>query len=265
VRVALAILTLAVVACDTLTPDPPAPYKPNPLGTGLRLAQVQDPTSPDYRPTSTAPVDVSSTVVTWLDTYDETMDGKSVGTLYVQDVGSQAPYAGIGIFEPNYVPASLSVLPGDVLDFSGPYTEETSIGSATFSTGTFLPQLSKPVGTYRYDFVPPPPVVLTVAQLDGSASIFKNARQWMGMLATLNDVWVAAGSDNEMRVTYDVGASVDGGEAALTASPVAIDNELYALSSTQFPSGTHFSSITGIVTWFFSFHIAPRAPGDLVP
>jgi hypothetical protein len=268
-----AAATAAVAACSTLTQDPQAPYDASPLGPGLRLAQVQNPASPDFPrgldSGSSPSVDLSSIVVTWLDTYDETHDGKSVGTLYVQDVGSTAPFAGIGVYEPNYVPASLNPLPGDVLDFTGPYTEETSIGSAMFDMGTYLPQLSKPVGTYRYDFVPPPPVVLTPADLDGSDKNFANARQWMGMLVTVKDVFVAAGESegagNGARVTYALSSD----DAGATALPVSIDNELYDLpcapapSCTQYPASTHFASVTGILTWFFSYHIAPRSPADL--
>src|ERR1700691_5254483 len=78
----------AVAACSTLTPDAQAPYDASPLGPGLRLAQVKNPASPDFPrgpdPGASPSVDLSSIVVTWLDPYDETHDGKSVGTLYVQ-------------------------------------------------------------------------------------------------------------------------------------------------------------------------------------
>jgi hypothetical protein len=268
-RLALASLAMTIAGCSSLAPDSPASYDASPLGPGQRLAQVQNPASPYYPKGLDAgaspTVNITSIVVTWLDSYDETRDGKSIGTLYVQDVGSTAPFAGIGIYEPNYVPASLTPLPGDVLDWTGPYTEETSIGSATFDPGTYLPQLSKPVGTYEYDFMPPPPVTLSVADLDGSDGNFASARQWMGMLVTVNDVSVPSGGSSEAagngaRVTY----SLQAGDAGLSSTPVSIDNELYDLSSTQFPANTHFQSVTGICTWFYSFHISPRTPADLV-
>ena len=257
----LALLSLSVAAC-TIPADKPAPYDASPLGAGLRLAQVQDPKSPDYHPSDNA--SMSSLVVTWLDSFDETMDGKSKGTLYVQDVGSTSPYAGIGIFQQSLVPASLTVLPGDVLDFQGPYQESVGIGSAVFNTGTFLPQLYKPVGTFRYEFTPPSPVVITVddllengTKLDAS---FASSRKWLGMLVTLKDVTVAGGTVSSNRVQYLL-EEPDGGVAP--AGP-SITNEHYDLKSTEFKSGTHFSSVTGIVTWFYSFHVAPRYPADLV-
>ncbi len=260
-RLALALLTLSLAAC-TLSGDPPAPYTPDPLGSGLRIAQVQNPSSPDYHVNESATL--TSTVVTWLDTFDETHDGKSIGTLFIQDIGSTAPYAGIDVYEPNYVPASLTVLPGDVLDFVGPYQEAPNVGTATFDPGTFLPQLSKPVGTFRYQFVPPAPVVITAADLLGTTPNFASARKWENMLVTINDVVIAAGSTSEGRVTYLMGdASGDSG-GSISASAVAISNEEYNLGPTDFPAGTHFKSVTGLVTWFFTFHVAPRTAADLV-
>jgi hypothetical protein len=260
-RLALALLPLSLAACSTLPGDPPAPYTPDPLGNGLRIAQVQDPTSPDFHVNASA--SITSAVVTWLDTFDETHDGKSIGTLFIQDIGSTTPYSGIDVYEPNFVPASLTVLPGDVLDFVGPYQQSGNIGSATFDTGTFLPQLDKPVGTFRYEFVPPPPVVLTAADLLGTDANFNSARKWENMLVTLNDVVVAAGTESSGRVVYLMGdASADAG--AITSSSVAISNEEYNLGATDFPAGTHFKSVTGLVTWFFSFHVAPRSAADLV-
>lgn len=159
---AFGLLDVSLVACQSLTADPPAPYEPNPLGTGLRLAEIQNPDSTYYKttlanPTTGTNVLVSSAVISWIDTYDETHDGKSIGTVYIQDVSSTAPYSGIDLYEPTYVPASLRPLPGDVLDFAGPYEEAPSVGSAVFDTGTTLPQLSKPVGTYRYEYQSPHP------------------------------------------------------------------------------------------------------------
>jgi hypothetical protein len=262
-RTVLALLPLSLVALAacTLTADPASKPVSNPLGNGLRLAQVQDPKSPDYKVNASA--NVTSAVCTWLDTFDETHDGKSIGTLYIQDVGSTAPYAGVGVYEPNYVPASLTVLPGDVLDVVGPYQESPSVGSAKFDAGTFLPQLYKPVGTFRYEFVPPPPVVITAADLLGTDANFPSGRKWLGMLVTINDVVIAAGTQSSGRVTYLMGdASGDAG--AITSSSVSISNENYDLGSTDFPAMTHFKSVTGIVTWFYTFHVAPRTAADLV-
>jgi hypothetical protein len=269
-RLALALLPLSVAAC-TLTPDPPAPYTPSPLGDGLRLAEVQDPLSADGGPNGNyhpgESTSMTSLVVSCVDTFDETADGKSIGTLYVQDIGSSAPYAGIDVYEETLVPASLTLLPGEVLDFVGAYQQSTSVGSAMFDPNTYLPQLYKPVGTFRYNFTPPTPTPINLSDLqqDGKTtdSAFPASRAWIGMLVTLSDVTVAKGSavagGNGFRVTYDM-ENADGGVS--TQGP-SIDNELYDLLATDYQAGTHFSKVTGIVTWFYSFHVAPRAASDM--
>lgn len=278
----LALVGLLICAgCSTLQQDEPAEAGV----TGLTIAQIQNPKSPDYHPcpsTSTTcnSQAVTNTVVTWLDKFDETRDGKSAGTLYIRDVGTNHLYGGIGIYEPNFVPASLDPLPGDVIDFAGPYQEDTSIGTAVFSNGTFLPQLYKPVGTFRYEFASdfpaswsaPQPVQLSDLNenvgttADGN---FEHGRQYMQMLVTVNDVYVsqgisAAGGEG-FRVTYPLGTCGNvQSKTCFTQSGPQISNELFNLLATDYPAGTHFASVTGIVTWFFTFHIAPRTRDDLV-
>lgn len=80
------------------------------------------------------------------------------------------------------------------------------------------------------------------------------------MLVTIEDVTIAAGADNDDRVGYPMGQ----GDAAATSNSATLTNELYNLGSTDFPAGTHFQSVTGIVTWFFSYSVAPRSVADLV-
>ncbi len=265
------LLLLAAAACNTLQADPPAPYQANPLGNGLRLAQVQDPGSPDHHAcgsnvTGCQAVSISSLAVTWLDTFDETMDGKSAGTLYIQDVGEPHPFGGIGCYEANYVPGDFRPIPGDVLDFTGPYQEATSVGAAMFDPMTFLPQLYKPVATARYEYQAPAPVMLTVNDLNENSPApdgnFAHARQYLQMLVTVPDVTVGAGGvDNSgKRVSYP---ALDANGQAIP-NGVSISNELFDLKKDAFPAGTHFKSVTGIVTWFFTFHIAPRFPADFV-
>jgi hypothetical protein len=273
-RLASSVAVLAVLlASCTLTEDPPAPYTPNALGTGSRIADIQSPSSPAFQQAIAdavasatngginpgVNVSVSSTVVSWIDTFDETQDGKSIGTVYIQDIGSTAPYSGTSLYEPSYVPASLRLLPGDVLDLAGPYQEQAKIGTAMFTVPDTLPSLYKPVGTYRYDFVTPTPVTIEISDIDQDN--YATGRKWEGMLVTANDITLGPGVNVANRVTYIIGQ----GDASIDLNAAAISNELYDLSSTQFTAGQHFSSVTGIVTWFYSYHIAPRSPADLKP
>jgi len=272
----LVVLAVLLAAClpgfpQTLTEDPAAPYDASPLGTGLRIAEVQNPTS-SYETAALAAAEtaaahattnagveviVSSVVVSWIDTFDETHDGKSIGTVYVQDVGSQAPYSGSDLYEPSYVPASLRPLPGIVIDLAGPYQEQANIGTAVFSAPDTLPSFYKPVGTYRYDFVTPDPTTIQLSDIDQSN--YATGRKWEGMLVTLNDITIGPGVNVNDRVTYIMGQ----GDAAIDNNAAAISNELYNLGAMDYPNGTHFSSVTGIVTWFYSYQVAPRTAADL--
>lgn len=276
-RLALAAL-LICAGCSTIPQDEPAEAG----GGGLTLAQVQNPKSPDYHPCNSTKgtcdnQTVTSTVVVWLDKFDETRDGKSAGTLYIRDLGVNHVYGGIGIYQPNFVPASLDPLPGDVIDFAGPYQEATSIGKAVFNAGTYLPQLYKPVGTFRYEFASDFPAAWTAPQQIQLADLnentkasdgdFGHGRQYMQMLVTVNDVYLGPGSSvpggSGARVTYPLGTCA--ANSCFVSGGPAISNELFDLQSTDYPQGTHFKSVTGIVTWFYSFHIAPRTRDDLVP
>jgi hypothetical protein len=285
-RLAVAPLALFVcAACSTIPQDEPAGTD---AGGGLTIAQVQNPKSPDYHPCPSTSTNcntqtITNAVVTWLDKFDETRDGKGAGTLYIRDVGANHVYGGIGIYQPNFVPASLDPLPGDVLDFAGPYQEATTIGTAVFNPHTFLPQLYKPVGTFRYEFASDFPQAWSAPQqiqlsdlnensgtnnttTDGN---FAHGRQYLQMLVTVNDVYVSSGTSSPggqgFRVTYPTGTCGDyKSKTCFNSSAPQISNELFDLQSTDYQPGTHFASVTGIVTWFYSFQIAPRTRADLV-
>jgi hypothetical protein len=207
-------------------------------------------------------VAVTGAALQWIDTYDETADGKSLGTVFVQDVGSMAPYSGISIYKPAYVPADLRVAPGDVLDFNGPYEELPNVGTARFTPPQVLPQLSKPQGVFRYEYVSPVPTPIDPNDLND----YTKGRQWENMLVTVTNVTLYAfGTDGKGRVTGPITSNT-------TQAGVAVSNELMPIAPSDlihnipgdYPPGTKFASVTGIVTWFFSYHIAPRTKADLV-
>jgi hypothetical protein len=240
-------------------------------GVGQSIADIQNPSAQAHQQAMSGPaganVHVTNVVLSWIDTFDETKDGKSTGTVYVQDVGSRAPYAGIPMYQPSYVPPSLTPQPGDVFDITGAYQELKSFGTAVFGTapdGTplSLPQLVKPVCTFRSASQPPGAVTIQLSDID-QANYLKG-RQWEGMLVTVQNVTVATATSvplgNGDRVSYLMGE----GTALPSATAAAITNELYDLGANALPPGTQFASVTGIVTWFFGYHLAPRSAADLV-
>ncbi len=255
--VARVILTvLAGTACTTPAGDQPAPYNPNVLGTGMRLRYVQD----DTNGLANQDANVTSVVVTAVDNFDETKDGKSRGTVYVQDVDldpTNPPNCALGaisLYSPTFIPADLRLAPGDVVDMAGQYVEQTTLGSTvTFPAGTFLPQMNKPTVQGSYEMQVPAPVVINLSDLND----FSTGRKWIGMLVQVQNVTVAQAptGDGTGRVVATFGAFASGPQ---------ISNELYDLQPAAFPANTTFKSVTGLVTFFFNLKIAPRSAADLV-
>lgn len=243
----------SVVACGSRDGDQPVEVKPNPIGTGVRIRDVVDPS----KNMAGATVSISGAVVLTTDTFDETGDGKSRGTVYVQDIGSSAPYSGVSLFSPVFVPSSLRVVPGDTLDLVGQFVTVSAIGAAVFNPGEVLPQISKPTAYFRYEYKTPDPTEINLDDLKD----FNAGYQWENMLVTVKDVTLCDGLANSKgRVTGPIAT-----DCASSAGAANISNELMALQVNNYPPGTKFASITGVVTWFFSYHLAPRSPDDLVP
>jgi hypothetical protein len=248
-------------ACSGGGGDPPNIGLPAaPLGQGARIRTVIDPESPAKAPKDTV-VSISAASVVYVDTYDETGDGKSRGAVYVEDLDvTQLPsekrgFSGVSLFAPTFVPSDLKLAPGDVLDFSGIYSETLAIGGAKFKDGEPLIQLSRPVGSFRYEASPVPATVIDANDLLS----YKTGRKWVGMLVTVNDVTLEADPfANKGRLTSVIAGATDSRD-----SPV-LSNELTALDAAILARGTRFKSITGVCTYFFNLKIAPRNSGDLV-
>lgn len=263
--VALSTLLLVSVAVACGQPnDSPSDAGHNALGPGMRLRDVQNPANK----LSGQNVNVTSVVVTAVDSFDETHNGKSRGTIFVQDADLTGPLAGISLYAPTFIPANLRLAPGDVIDMSGGYSEQHSIGSTVNFGTAFLPQMNKPQVQQRFETQLPAPFVIKMSDLIDSSGNgnFTTSRQWLGMLVQIQDVTVTAApsGDGTGRVTAPF---------TLGVNAPALNNELFDLQawntttpnpSNSFPAGTHFKSITGILDFFFNVYICPRSMDDLV-
>lgn len=266
------VLAFSLLACTAPQGDEPASGEPTPLGSGLRLRDVLDPSSPDAPDRSSPatcgaplehPVSVSGVVVSWVDTFDETHDGKSRGTLYVQDYGASTAYSGISLYSPTFVPGDLRVAAGDVLDLRGSYQEHACLGSAT-EENRWLQQIAYPSCSFRFDAAPPTPIEIPSSELD----TYEVARKWFGMLVTVKDVRIGnvfprPGQSAGGRFTANF---VTGGHPEGDRNAPGLSNELWALDAEVAPVGKHFARVTGIVTWFFRGppKIATRSRADLI-
>ncbi len=239
------------VRLDGVARNPPAASL---QGAGFRIRDVTNPGN-QARPAVNSIVTVTGVGVVAIDNFDETRNGKSHGTIFVQDLGEPVPFSGVSLYDPTFVPGDLRVGAGDVLDFTGVYQETAAIGTAVFPKGQVLPQLAKPVGTFRYETA----TGITPAKVPlEDLGDYAKGRKWIGMLVTVENVTVtqAPRRDSSNRLS-----------AALTAAAAnapTLTNELSDLTDADVALGTRYRSVTGVVTYFFSLHLAPRSRGDLV-
>ncbi len=257
----LGLLALVVLAsCGATSGDDHVDAgAPSPIGTGARIREIGDPSRSDH-PKNLANVSVTGAAVVWVDTFDETGNGKSRGTVYVQDVGSQEAFSGISLYSPTFIPGDLRVAPGDVLDLAGQYQENDHIGTAIFPAGQVLPQISKPISTFRYEFQPPDPKEVDVNELDDYAK----GRKWLGMLVTVKNVTLTDDLDDEGLKKQSAPTGRVTAHLTSNRGGAKMTNELYALPGGTLKAGSRISSLTGIVTYFYELHIAPRSAADVV-
>lgn len=279
-RVALVVIALAPCgACNySLTGDPPENVTPSALGSGARIREVMNPAS-GTRSGST--VAITGATFLLVNSYDETGDGKSIGTVYMQDVppseSPPPPYSGAAIYNPTYVPTSLLPAPGDVLNLTGTFTVSTALGAANFASvnpGSSLIQIDKPVMKPRFEYQLPPALVLPASALDEespfSLTAYDSAQQWVGMLVTIENVTFPdnVAPDGKGRDTIHIMSDTSGNGPTLANElfDVATWNNSFGADAGGPPlaQGKTVKSVTGIVTWFFNYQIAPRSPADIV-
>jgi hypothetical protein len=269
-------LSSALMACrsDAVNGDAPPPPIVDKYGGGTHISsrlKNDDGTfgfygpAPWYDPTNinssncvyppSLVKNVTGVTVVAVDTWDETGNG-SVGTVYVQDsVGltdwQQIPiYAGTSMFDPTYSPPDLKPLAGDVLDIAAVYEEFAGPSTYIFPLCETLPQLTG-AASFRFLGSVPPPVQIEPPAL----ASYAGAREYESMLVTVNNVTIVAnGIESSGRYTADV---------EVPGTAWQIDDELFDLPH-QYPLNANqkFASVTGIVTYFGSYHLAPRSLED---
>lgn len=242
-----------------VVPDPGAPSA---LGGTTPLRVLQNPEDPNrlkIEPAPTCaqsfstPLTLDGVTVNWVDRYDETGAG-DVGTVWIQDYKSNAPWSGSSIFSPSFVPASLYVAAGDVIDLRGLYQVNVCIGGNVdflrqIGPGVVLAQVATPTSTFRFEGPPSEPVDVPYTDFE----TFESGRKWIGMVVRLTNVTAIAPEARGGRLTVGF----------IEANNITLSNEFQSIDSVQ--AGARFASVTGVVTWFFNpFKLATRTPEDLV-
>jgi hypothetical protein len=268
----------AILAAGTLTAcsgtgdggtgDPPSQPLADVCGNGARLSQILsdvtwvDPADKDslnckYPPDRS--VHATGLTVLTIDTYDETGSGQR-GNIFVQDCAGADPpaYSGVTVFDPSFSPPDLRLAPGDVADALGVLMEFPGPSGSEFDFCRTLPEIGGTL-SFRFDRtgdILPKSIPVT------DLATYKNARQWLGMLVRVQGVTIAADPyEKNGRYTVDI----DTGITSMDEDPVAISNELYDLKGRgpMLAQGAVIGAVTGIVTYFYGFKIAPRSPDDI--
>lgn len=248
--------------------DPPSKPLANPYGDGARLCEIIGPATwvhsdkADMSPCSQPPdhgVYVTGVTILAIDRYDETGDG-AVGNYYVQDPDPSCagkPYSGVTVFEPSFSPPDLRLATNDVVDMNGQITEFLGPANGPFPQCRTLPEITGTM-SFRFDgSAPPEPVTIAATDLKD----YEAARQWLGMLVRVENVKLLTDQASTSGGRYQV--PIDTGAGDLAERP-KVTNELYDIvtEGPQISMPTTFKSVTGIVTYFYGFHLAPRSAAD---
>jgi hypothetical protein len=254
--------------------DPDSPIRPTPSGgldgNGSRIHEVVGPATwlnpADTESAACAvpadrPVRITGMVLTAIDRFDETGDG-AFGNYYAQD-SEQVPYSGMTIFDPGFSPPDLALVPGDRIDFSGTLLEFLGPSTGRFGGCKTLPEIAGAL-SLRFDGDPPAAAVVTLNDLTTYQDGDRGARQWLGRLVRLEGVEIS-GAPQASGGRYTANIAV--GSGVPFSDVPKISNELYDLEAEGPPlaSGATFSSVTGVLTYFSGFKIAPRSPADFEP
>ncbi len=265
----LLLAALFLGACTAGGGDEPSKPTADELGSCGRLAKTigpatwLDPNDALSAKCSMIPADrtvcLSGLTIVAIDTFDETGDGKSSGNYYVEDTSSDPlPYSGMTIFRPSFSPPDLRLAQGDVVDFLGSATEFNGPSTFKFAYCRTLPELSGAL-TFRFDNnLPLTPKVVSIDDL----KTYETGRPHLGTLIKLVNVQLDATGAKSSGGRYTSGLEV--GSIKNVADVPQVTNELFDMQNLgpPMPASAAFKSITGVVTYFGGFHVAPRSAAD---
>ena len=207
------------------------------------IYQVQDPSHPSHLQVGDL-VSIERVVVTAVDTYAEGEDGKYTGNVWVQE-SEGGPYSGVVVFTPSILPGGTinDIAVGDLVNVAGEvdeyaYVDDTSGNSQTEIKNASITVLGS--GTMVV------PESVSVQDLDISNP---DSEQWESVLVSVSDVRVTGNASKHAEV-FLLGGLVAG-------------SDLYDVYGNA-PVDQCYSSVTGVMSYFFDFSLMPRSAADLV-
>lgn len=267
-RSAFAFSLLLAAGCSGGGDGDSAPTPQGSLrGDGRTATSLNDPAN-----TPPPPGDLVSCTglrVVAVDDFDETGTGQA-GGVYVMDWGVGAgPYQGLQLFKPSHTPPTYRPFLGDIVDVQGVY-EKFQIPNLTFLDPSWkTPQLTGAVMTLRLDGGGPEEAAVIPLQ---DLWLYDTGWKWLSMLVTVENVTLTSAVvvDKANRASVSVQLPGGGMPPATPAGQMelkapTITNELFDLAKVPLTQGQTVKRVTGIVTLFNGFHIAPRSAADIVP
>ncbi|HEU4532855.1 MAG TPA: hypothetical protein VFS00_02010 [Polyangiaceae bacterium] len=250
--------TLGAGACDESGggTDPAIPISSNAFGNGSSIASILDPALRATPIANNTTVRVTGARVIHVDTFDETGNGQ-VGNVYLQDAWLEpGPYRAVLAFDPVYSPPSYRATVGDIVDATAPFQNfPRPVG-----TPRFLPELVAAKLEARFDAVGGPlqPAVVPL----GDFTSFETGKKWLSALVTVENVRVLEVNINE---TGRSSVRLDAGAGLAPNDLPTINNELFDLAHAgiSFYPGQTLARVTGLVTIFGNFSVAPRSRSDI--
>lgn len=260
---ALFALVLGLVACrdsgggdDTQTPDG---------STGSEDVTIQEiqsdemPACDPATPSTCVELKIKGVVVTAIDKF-----GGRTGDFWVQEPGG-GEFSGVQVYgAPLDQVAALEI--GDIVDISGAQKAEFALSSDT--SGNKLTELEPIEGgsmtvTKVGSGAPLEPAVvdaLAIGQMTDFMARHAEWEKWEGVLVKVNNVQAfssqecitSMGQCNDM--TY---------ERFDITGDVQVQSSLAAMPDTDVRAGDCFSSVTGVVGYFFDYQILPRTTAEM--
>jgi hypothetical protein len=248
-------------------------------GSAHSLAELNDRTRTVAAPQATEVLQVSGVRVTWIDTFDETGTGQ-VGDVFVQDLFAPGDsfgrgYEGMLLFQPGYSPPSFRATTGDVLDLNGQYSEFQVPKQAYLDKIWRTPEMKGATLSLRLDAAgaQTSPVAMPFADM----LLYQTGRRWLSMLVTVENVVVQPCGGSSCVGVFAVSggrASANLTDTMATVVPKTtpdgtkvlgqpgITNELMDVTKIPLQPGQTIKRLTGLVTLFDRFHVAPRTADD---
>jgi hypothetical protein len=161
------------------------------------------------------------------------------------------------VYAPSFSPPDLRLFAGDVGDLLGNLQEFPGPTSGPFPYCRTLPEVGGPL-TFRMELGPtlaPHTIPLT------DLKAYEKARQWLGMLVRIENIQI---SDKPYDSKGRYSAPIDVGGGIPLSDVPSISNELFDLKALGPPlaKDVTFKAVTGIITYFYGFKIAPRSADD---